>query len=87
MDEQAFPNTERRQQVPAVPEHVDSMLNTAQHFTLHQLESFGWKLAFVRRPMFEPIIPVLQSFDGNKYVTLDNEGELVDFPSNQIRQH
>lgn len=45
-------------QVP-IPQHLEKFLNKVQMTTLLQLESMGWRLWFVRRPLFQPVMPVL----------------------------
>lgn len=60
-------------------------LNPAQLETLGDLERFGWELKFVRRPMFQPSIPVV--FDGGRcsFAILEPDGTLNEHPPFQIR--
>lgn len=48
---------ERRLPNRHIPENLDQFLNTSQVLTLHQIESFGWHIQFVRHPLFQdPVI-------------------------------
>lgn len=42
-----------------IPENLEKVLNKLQMTTLLQLEALGWHLWFVRRPLFQPVMPVL----------------------------
>jgi hypothetical protein len=50
---------ERRGKHNPIPDHLGSMLNKLQMSTLLELEALGWKLWFVRRPLFQPVMPVV----------------------------
>jgi len=70
---------ERRNGEPAIPPHLHSYLNPEQMSAIHQVEKFGWFLAFVRRPLFQPSIPILQNRDNpSQYAILQDDGE-IDF--------
>ena len=51
-------------------------LNTEQSLTLHRIESFGWTLEFVRRPVFEKPVPVVVGADGTKFGVIEADGNL-----------
>ena len=53
---------ERRSSERAAQRLLKRDLNDAQLDTLAAIERFGWELKFVRRPPFQPVIPVV--FDG-----------------------
>ena len=69
-------NQERRRREPAVPANLDSLLSTDQLRSLHQIESFGWELAFVRRPLFQDPVPILHSKETGRYALLSQDGEI-----------
>ena len=50
---------DRRTESSSIPSHLENVLNDLQMKTLLQLESSGWQLWFVRRPLSQPAIPVL----------------------------
>ena len=53
------PSGDRRHKQPPIPDHLENILNKPQMTTLLQLESIGWRLWFVRRPLFQSVMPVL----------------------------
>lgn len=50
---------DKRNKKKPIPEHLENVLNKLQMTTLLQLEALGWRLWFVRRPLFQTVIPVL----------------------------
>ena len=51
-------------------------LNEAQRDTLTELERYGWELRFVRKPLFQTSVPVLQDQDTHLYAILEPDGTL-----------
>ena len=77
---------ERRHKEPPIPEHLDRYLNQQQMNALTQVENFGWRMAFVRRPMFQPVLAVLQNSDNpGRYAVLRDDGEIDFDPQVTIR--
>ena len=60
-------------------------LNPMQAATLVELENFGWELKFIRRPMFQPIVPVLADPSRTHFAILRSDGTLDESPSIRIR--
>jgi len=60
-------------------------LNEDQRMTLVELEHFGWALKFVRRPLFQPSIPVVFDADRKRYAVLETDGSLNEQPGFDIR--
>ncbi|PBS13911.1 hypothetical protein CMZ82_03370 [Lysobacteraceae bacterium NML93-0792] len=56
-----------------------------QLVTLEALEIFGWRLAFVRRPLFQAPIPVLFDRDGTRHVVIRDDGTLDEHPTLKLR--
>ena len=80
-----MPDRERRT-TPARPSReLRSDLNDAQQETLTDLERFGWRLKFVRRPIFQPSIPVVFDPDRKIYAVLEPDGRLNEHPLFDIR--
>ena len=50
----------QRESVPAIPENYHQVLNAFQLQTLKKVEEYGGELWFVRRPLFQDIIPVVK---------------------------
>ena len=59
-----------------VPENLDQILNERQKHTLRHWEGFGWRLEFVRRPIFQEIVSVVCNGDGNKIGILEKDGNI-----------
>ena len=53
--------------------------------TLEALEIFQWKLAFVRRPLFQAPIPVLFDRDHTRHVVIQEDGTLDESQSLVLR--
>ena len=67
---------ERRKGVKPVPENLEELLNEAQLRTLRSIRNFGWQLHFIRRPLFQEIVPVLISREGDKFAVLEANGSI-----------
>lgn len=78
-------NKERRTTPPRPGRELRSDLNAAQLETLTDLERFGWQLKFVRRPIFQPSIPVVFDSDRKTYAVLEADGTLNEHPPFEIR--
>ena len=76
---------ERRSERNQFPESLDEVLTKMQLLTLSKMEQFGWVLAFIRRPMFQDIVPVLLHPDNNTLGILDNDGALHTQPEIEFR--
>ena len=67
---------EQRIGKPPVPENLEETLNEEQIFTLRRMEAFGWELKFIRRPLFQDVLPVLFHTDSNQFGVLEDDGTL-----------
>ena len=76
---------ERRTATHKSGRELRSELNDAQLETLNELERFGWQLKFVRRPLFQPSIPVVFDGDRKHYAVLEPDGTLNEHPAFTIR--
>jgi hypothetical protein len=77
---------ERRHGESAVPPHLNSYLTQEQVSALQKIENFGWHLAFVRRPMFQAALTVLQNSDHpDRYAVLMEDGEMDFSPQIVVR--
>ena len=68
--------TERRGNKAPIPTNVDSILTPEQALALRKIENFGWRLAFIRQPLFEPTVTVVVSPDGQRHAVLEADGEV-----------
>lgn len=77
---------ERRKAPPAGdPSMLREGLTPAQLVTLEALEIFRWRLAFVRRPLFQAPIPVLFDQDDTRFVVIREDGTLDEQPTLKLR--
>ena len=78
---------ERRKGMAPVPEKLSEVLNDAQLSSLQKLEGFGWNLQFVRRPLFQEVVPVLFHPDNGTLGVMRDDGTLDMEPDIQLRSH
>lgn len=76
---------ERRKDAERKRQELRTDLNPAQQETLVDLERFGWVLKFVRRPLFQPSIPVVFDCDRKTFAVLEADGTLNEQPGFDIR--
>ena len=69
-------DADKRKGEAPVPDHVKNYLNNDQLLSLRKLEGYGWTLYFIRRPMFQDVVPVVKSPDGKETAILMDDGEL-----------
>ncbi len=67
---------DKRKGLPPIPDNLGSILTELQMLALHRIENFGWKLLFVRRQMFQDVMPVVRNVDGTKVGVLELNGNL-----------
>ena len=77
-------NDKRTGQVP-VPDNLKDWLSPEQMQMLHQIESFGWKIKFIRRPVFQDPIVILVSDDEKKIGVLEKDGQINMDPDINLR--
>ena len=76
---------ERRNKEMQSSDNLDEALNELQLLSLSKMEGFGWMLAFIRKPLFQEIVPVLFHPDSNKFGILDGDGTLNIKPDIKFR--
>ena len=62
---------------PALPERLSEYLNEAQLRTIEKMEGFGWKLFFIRRPLFQETITIMQSPDCQETSLIETDGNFI----------
>ena len=77
---------EKRKGDKPVPDHIKNYLNDAQFAELHKIEGFGWKLVYVRRPLFQETIVVVTDAGGGSIGVLDEDGRLNLDPDIKTRE-
>lgn len=76
---------ERRMTAPKPGSILKRELNDDQLLTLNELEKFGWELKFVRRPPFQPVVPVVFDGDRKQFAVIEADGTLNENPGFVIR--
>ena len=76
---------ERRSPAPPDTAILRAGLTPAQASAIATLETFGWKLRFVRRPLFRDPVPVLFEKNGSRWIVVDGDGVLDENPGFEIR--
>jgi hypothetical protein len=76
---------ERRGKLERVPPELRNRLNPDQSITLRMIQKFGWELAFVRHPIFEPSMPVVLSPCRQRCAIILDDGELELNPGIAVR--
>lgn len=56
---------DKRDNDTPVPENVKDYLTDAQSAELNHIESFGWTLKYIRRPLFQERVVVVMIPDGS----------------------
>ncbi len=69
-----------------VPDNVEQYMNEAQLSELHKIEGFGWKLLFVRHPLFQDPVLVVADANGRTLGVLEEDGRLNLEPDIQTRE-
>jgi len=75
----------RRGVQKAVPIDLGRYLNESQLLALHSLESFGWHLWFVRRPLFMQPIVIVANSESTQHAMLEEDGSVNLKPPLQLR--
>ena len=77
---------EKRKGMSPIPENLKEVLNEAQLMMLNKMEGFGWRLEFVRRPLFQGLVPGLFHPDSKQSGVLENDGTLNMQSDSMIRE-
>lgn len=76
---------DKRDKQPAIPDNLDELLNAEQKLALRQIESYGWHLEFVRRPLFQAVTAVVMGPGGTPVGVLELDGSVNKKPDIIIR--
>lgn len=76
---------DRRGSQKAIPIDLGRYLSKSQLFALYSLESFGWHLWFVRRPLFLQTIVVVVNSESHQHAQLEEDGSVNLKPQLQLR--
>ena len=77
---------DKRKGEEPVPDNATEMLNQLQILALRRLEGYGWRLQFIRRPLFQDVVAVMTDGEGNKIGVLEEDGRINMEPELEIRE-
>jgi hypothetical protein len=77
---------DKRKGEEPVPHNAIEMLNEMQVLALRQIEGFGWRLQFIRRPLFQDPVPVVVDSYGKKIGVLEEDGRINMEPDIKVRE-
>ena len=77
---------EQRNEAPPIPDNFSELLNEWQHAALQKIEGFGWKLKFIRRPMFQERLIVVTNPKGDRIGILQPNGDIDIRPYTDFRR-
>lgn len=63
-----------RNHEPAIPNNLSEYLNKLQMATINKMEEFGWKLFFVRRPLFQEITAIMHFPSSGETALIEQDG-------------
>jgi hypothetical protein len=67
---------DRRTNQTPIPDEIKKLLNSRQLAAFHQSIYFGWRLGFVRRPLFQEPVFVVYNSDHDLIGILDSDGHI-----------
>lgn len=76
---------ERREATQAVPADVNEYLNQQQSRTYNSMRGFGWRMYFIRRPLFQRPTAVMINNEGTRIGVLEMEGHFDMSPMLELR--
>ena len=65
---------DKRQKQPAIPEQIAEHLNNLQMTTINKMESFGWQLFFIRRPLFQETVTIMHFPETGETALIEEDG-------------
>jgi hypothetical protein len=78
--------TERRKHKVPVSDNLHELLNQHQMRALREIETFGWRLHFVRRSLFQDPLAVIIGPEGDRFATLEHDGRINMTPDSDLRK-
>ena len=78
-------DNDKRTGLDPIPEDIGKYMTDEQITELHKIEGFGWKLHFIRRPLFQEVTVVVVHADGRAIGILEDDGRLNLAPDIDLR--
>ena len=80
-----MPGLDRRDGHKAVPSNLEDYLTAEQMRAFHVMQDFGWRMYFVRRPLFQHPTAVMINDEGTRIGLLEEEGHFDMNPVVELR--
>jgi len=77
---------ERRKGIIPIPDNLNELLNKPQRQALSGIEYTGWELRFLRRPLFQDPVLVVQNLNDGEIGALDKGGSVKVLPCIKVRE-
>ena len=77
---------DKRNKQKPIPNNVKDYLNEDQLVTLSQIEAYGWRLEFIRRPMFDTPTAVVFGPNNGQIGVLKEDGTIDKNPKILVRK-
>lgn len=77
---------EKRKGTKPVPDEPLEYLNEAQRFTYHRMKASGWRIKFIRRPMYQNPVCVMTDSDDTVLALIERNGFLNKNPDIPLRR-
>jgi hypothetical protein len=77
---------EKRKGIKPVPDDPLGYLNEAQRFTYHRMKASGWRIKFIRRPMYQNPVCVMTDSDDTSLALIERNGFLNKNPDIPLRR-
>lgn len=76
---------DKRNKQKPVPSNLADFLTGEQQMSLNKIESYGWRLEFIRRPLFEKPTVVIFGPDNGQIGILRDDGSIEHNPDLPLR--
>ena len=76
---------EKRKGIKPVPSDPLKYMNEAQVFTYRRMQTFGWHLKFIRRPLFQRPVCIMTDPEQAVLALIEENGMLNKNPDIQLR--
>lgn len=78
-------NNDKRNKQKPVPGNIDAFLTEEQKMALNKIEGYGWRLEFIRRPLFQEPTVVVFGPDNGQIGVLQKDGTIERNPDLALR--
>lgn len=78
---------EKRKGIKPIPDNPLGYLNDAQQFTYRRMMASGWRIKFIRRPMYQNPVCVMTDSDETMLALIEKNGYLNKQPDIPLRSN